>query len=218
MGSESRCEPQGSTGPQDHEQEQLARLSDAIDESTARWLVDHPRDGLVSSRLESVFPILSKLALERCPPGSLFLEWGSGFGGVAQLATLVGWRSYGIERQVDLVEEARRLTKLELVKSGPKAEFAWGNFIPPSAESFGDHTEYEWWSESLPDGYDAIGRDLDEFDVIYAYPWPGEEDLIDALFLEFAAVGSTLVTHHGCSGFRTVEKRADGTGQTLDWS
>ncbi len=49
-------------------------------------------------------------------------------------------------------------------------------------------------------------RDLelepDDFDVIFAYPWPGEEQVIFDLFADCAAVGALLLTYHGQEGLR----------------
>ena len=44
--------------------------------------------------------------------------------------------------------------------------------------------------------------DLEEFDLIFAYPWPGEEDIILSLFERHAARGSVLLSYHGMEGVR----------------
>ena len=44
--------------------------------------------------------------------------------------------------------------------------------------------------------------------MIFAYPWPGDEEVVDALFLEFGAAGALLVTYHGIEGVRVRRKEA----------
>ncbi|MEM7234976.1 MAG: hypothetical protein AAF517_22545, partial [Planctomycetota bacterium] len=44
---------------------------------------------------------------------------------------------------------------------------------------------------------DEVDVDIDDFDVIFAFPWPCEEDIYAGLFDEYAAVGAHLVTYHG---------------------
>ena len=46
----------------------------------------------------------------------------------------------------------------------------------------------------------------DDFDVIFAYPWPGEEDVIMQLFDRYAAVGALLLTYHGIEELRIRRK------------
>ena len=48
--------------------------------------------------------------------------------------------------------------------------------------------------------YDDLGRDLDEFAVVFSYPWPGAEPLHFEIFETHAAQGALLVTWHGADG------------------
>ena len=84
--------------------------------------------------------------------------------------------------------------------------FAQGTFVPPGAESLVENTEYPWWDVGAPNGYEELGVEPEDCDVIYAYPWPGEESIIDALFARSASVGALLVTNHGVSGMRFLRK------------
>jgi hypothetical protein len=63
-----------------------------------------------------------------------------------------------------------------------------------------------WLATTGPDGYDELDAEPDEFDVVFAYPWPGEEQVIFDLFEESAAVGSLLLTYHGQEGLRLQRK------------
>ena len=42
--------------------------------------------------------------------------------------------------------------------------------------------------------------------MVYAYPWPAEEKVLDRVFLRFAPVGSLLVTFHGGLDLRIRRK------------
>ena len=37
---------------------------------------------------------------------------------------------------------------------------------------------------------------LDEFDLVFAYPWPDEEEMIAELFADHARTGARLLTYH----------------------
>ncbi len=57
-----------------------------------------------------------------------------------------------------------------------------------------------------PCGHTALGLDPEDFDVIYAYPWPDEEDLTAQVFHRHARDGAVLVTYHGGDGLRFRKK------------
>jgi hypothetical protein len=48
----------------------------------------------------------------------------------------------------------------------------------------------------------------DDFDIIFAYPWPDEEHVIDAVFEQHASTGAILVTYHSGDAWkvRRLEK------------
>ena len=39
-----------------------------------------------------------------------------------------------------------------------------------------------------------------DFDCIFAYPWPGEDDVVTSIFDAYAARGAVLLTFHGQDG------------------
>ncbi len=121
-------------------------------------------------------------------------EWGCGFGVVTALAAQLGLDAYGVEIEPTLVNEAQRL--LDDFDIG--AEIIEGSFIPRS------YTELESWVdpdfETIREGsdaYDELGLEIRDFDLIYAYPWPGEEELYFEIFERYAAPGATLMMYHG---------------------
>ena len=56
--------------------------------------------------------------------------------------------------------------------------------------------------------HDELGLDPDDFAVIFAYPWPDEEQVTAGLFQRYAAPGAVLLTHHGGAEFRLRRKTA----------
>lgn len=123
--------------------------------------------------------------------GHLFCEWGSGFGVVTGLASLLGFDACGIEIEPALVEEARRLTEqFDIV-----CEFACGSFIPDDAEELAvTSNELAWLSTDERDVYGDLQLTVGDFDIVYAYPWPDEQDILGELFHRFAAEGALLCT------------------------
>ncbi len=176
---------------------------DDVDRRIEAFLRDQERRrrGFVTSDLSRVRELFVQLSNEPLVRGPLFIEWGSGVGGVATLAALVGFESCGIEIQPLLVDSSRELCH----RFGANAEFACGTYVPPDDEELFEQTEYDWDESSAGDGHVELGRSIDDFDVIYAYPWPWEEEAVDLLFQRRAAPGAVLITNHGSSGFRLLE-------------
>ncbi len=104
-----------------------------------------------------------------------FLELGSATGVITIMADLIGFDAAGIELDASLVAIARQLaTKYE-----SRARFAGGSFLPAG---------YRWTGQSGdgrmgtigagPSAYAELGRALDDFDLVYAYPWDGETPML----------------------------------------
>jgi len=151
-----------------------------------------------------VYGVLGALAARSAAPGNAFCEWGCGMGVVAALATMLGYEACGIEINGELVDEARALA----ADVGLEIEYVCGNLIPTGGDHHADtaSTEMAWLSMGGRDAYDELGVDIDDFDLVFAYPWPGEEEVIDDLFEHYAAVGAVLVTYHGIEGVRVQRK------------
>ena len=167
-----------------------------------------PLAGFVPCDYAGVYPVLRAIRDRHLAPGDRFLEWGSGFGVVASLAAQLGFQSSGIEIEPDLVDEARAFAEDE----GLDVSFGCGSFLPEGGERFADRVEeFDWLKTGGRPGYDEVGREPEDFDVIFAYPWPGEEQVIDGLFDAYAADSALLVTDHGLAGVR-VRRRTAGSG------
>ena len=136
-------------------------------------------------------------------PGRSFLEWGSATGVITIVADLLGFDACGIELDASLVRVARDLA----ARSGSGARFAVGSFIPMG---------WEWRPRNAdrrtgtigrgPSGYLELGRPLSDFDIVYAFPWTGEESLMLDLFRCHAHEDARLLLHSCDSGLRIYRR------------
>ena len=111
--------------------------------------------------------------------------------------------SRSIEIEGHLVEAAEQLAgDFDL-----PVEFVCGSFIPKSAQVCSEAGNgFAWLVTDKGNTEEELGLAMDDFGVIFAYPWPDEERLIGNLFERYAAVGAVLVTHHGGQEFRLRRK------------
>ena len=156
----------------------------------------------VPSDHEQVYRALRALQSQGALTGARMVEWGSGLGIVAGLAAMLGFESHAIEIEDDLAAAGERLAD----DFGLAVETAAGTFVPSESEDLtaavGD--ELEWLQPGGADAYELLDRDPAEFDLVFAYPWPGEEEIIFALFERHAGHGAVLLTFHGLEGVRAV--------------
>jgi hypothetical protein len=143
--------------------------------------------------------ILQTLLEFRAPEGDgrlKFLEWGSATGVVVIMADMLGFEAYGIELDAGLVSIARGLAE----RYESRARFVAGSFLP---------TGYRWRPKT-GDGrlgtigqgtsaYAELGHALDDFDLVYAYPWSGEEPMMLDLMRAYGSSRARLLLHgdHG---------------------
>lgn len=164
---------------------------------------DTPVVGFVPSDFPTVYHHLAVLAELNLAAGRRFLEWGSGTGVVACLAAMLDFDAVGIEIEPDLVAIAIGLANDHQIE----AQFVCGSFVPDGAEDLLDRQEdITWLRSDGANAYEELGLEPDDFDVIFAYPWPGEEQIVFDLFAKTAAVGALLVTYHGQEGVRVARK------------
>lgn len=145
-------------------------------------------------------------------PGRRFLEWGSATGVVTIVADLMGYDACGIELDASLVGVARDFA----AKAGSGARFAVGSFIPLG---------WEWKPRGAdrrtgtigegPSGYLELGRPLSDFDVVYGFPWSGEEPLMLDLFRAHAHADARLLLYTSEHGAR-VYARGRGPAPVLE--
>ena len=182
--------------PVDLPHEELALPGDVrrflreADRRIERFCQAHWAPGFVASDFARVYAGLRRLEASDLAPGRCFCEWGSGFGVVCCLASMLGFDAWGIEIRGELVDASRRLAE----DFGLPAEFALGSFVPPVAGLTGRG------------GYEEIGLDVEDFDLIFAYPWPDEERRTAGLFHRHAHPGALLLTYHGGDELRLRRK------------
>ena len=116
------------------------------------------------------------------------------------MADLLGFDSCGIELDSSLVEVARGFA----TRWRSNARFAAGSFIPMG---------WEWRPSDGngrlgtigrgSSGYLELGRSLDEFDVVYAFPWKGEEPMMLDLMRCHGRQDAYLLLHTAQNETRT---------------
>jgi SAM-dependent methyltransferase len=192
----------------------VSDLLQAADQRIAQFLEDQRErvvPGFVPSDFVRVYEALRAIRHSDLPAGNLFCEWGSGLGIVAMLAAKVGFSACGIELEAELVEGARGLAE----ELGVQVEFVCGTLIPAGGEVFADRAvESAWLGMGGADAYEELELDACDFDVIFAYPWPGDERVIEDLFEHYAAAGALLLTFHGMEDLRLRRKVAQSTRAT----
>lgn len=157
----------------------------------------------VPSNFETVYRALVEIQAANLATGRRFIEWGSGIGVVACLASSVGFDAVGIEIEQKLVDIAEQLADDHDIA----AQFVCGSFVPAGIVPRVDWIDgVAWLSTEGSDGHEELELDPDDFDLVFAYPWPGEEQVIFDLFVDVAAVGALLLTYHGMEGIRLQRK------------
>ncbi len=155
----------------------------------------HP---FVAADYETVLAAL----LPRRGAGLRFLEWGSATGVIAIMADMLGFESFGIELDSDLVHTARDLAE----RHYSEARFAAGSFLPAG---------YQWRPTSGDgriatigtgaSGYLELAHPLDDFDVVFAYPWGGEEPMMLDLMRAYGRPDAYLLLHTVNNGVQTYQ-------------
>lgn len=154
----------------------------------------------VPSEPAQVYAALQYVSDQDLPLGDKFIEWGSGFGVATGIAALLGYEATGIEIQEALVEKAEAL----LSDQGIEAECIATSFVPDGYliyeavsgydivpdGSFGHH------AESAPH-YEGMETPINEIDLFFAYPWPGEQEMMLKLFDAVAGEGAILIAYFG---------------------
>ncbi len=165
----------------------------------------------VPSEPAQVYSALKYVKDQDLPLGERFIEWGSGFGVATGLAALLGYEATGIELQEDLVDKATDL----LAHQGIEAEFIACSYIPDGFaeyESLGStdlvRDDYGGDYTDAP-RYEGMDIDLEEVDLFFMYPWPGEQEMALKLFDALAGEGAILVAYLGDKEINLYRKLDD---------
>lgn len=157
------------------------------------------------------YPVVLEALLPLRGSGLRFLEWGSATGVVTIMADLLGFDAYGIEIDRDLVSHARRLAQ----ETGSGARFVAASFLPTGYRWKDAEGDYRLGTISHGEsGYLALGMPLEEFDVVFGYPWAGEEAMMLDLIRVHGHTRARLLLHMG-GEVRVYERRPGGYAQVV---
>ncbi len=147
----------------------------------------------VAADYELVYQTLAWLLRSQPRRGNRFLEWGCGFAVVAALASTLDLDAIGIEAERDLLAQGRHTIESWNVD----VELIHGDFLPSGADKLADDPTLPSLGHGVSGAYEQLGMDLDDFAIVYAYPWPGEDDFHEAVFDRYAATGAMLLLFCG---------------------
>lgn len=187
--------------------ERLAKVAAMADEEADAFIERHTHDpvpGFVPCDFALTARALTAIKRHSLSTGLELCEWGSGIGGVTIAASILGFDAVGIEINPDLVDTSRALADRCLASN---ARFVCGSFVPDGADTHIDSVdEIVWLVSGGADAHEELGMGIDDFDVIFAYPWPGEEAVLINLFERYSAAGAMLVTYNGVEGMKAYRK------------
>jgi hypothetical protein len=172
------------------------------DRRIRRFCRRYRNSAFVPCNFDGAYRILQHLAAQEKSAGTLFCEWGSGFGVVTCLAAFLEFDAYGIEVDSTLVRASRRLA----ADFDLPVEFAQGSFIPAGDRILRSDNSFTWLTTMEAPAHDELGLATEDFGIVFAYPWPDEEKVFGQLFERHAGAGALLVTHHGGEDFRLRRK------------
>ncbi|MGB7329524.1 MAG: class I SAM-dependent methyltransferase [Rubripirellula sp.] len=166
-----------------------------------RW--DRPQiEQFVAADYRHVFQALDWTLETQMTIGRRFVEWGCGFAIVSACAAHLGLDVIGIESEDVLLAQGRTTVG----DWGVPVELIHGNFLPPGAESLADDPMLPSLGHEIENAYESLGLDLDDFAMVYSYPWPGEDDFHEAVFDRYAARGALLMMFCGPNDIRLYRK------------
>lgn len=153
--------------------------------------------GFVPSDYQAVYQCLNAISNSHLLCGNRFCEWGSGLGVVASLAAMIGYESYGVEKDTTLSDVAEEIRQAR----GISVTLVNGSFIPSGSDDLIDdafaNNDGELSLNTDSDrAYDDLGSELAGFDLVFSFPWPGDTRLTERIFDRFAAQGAILMVYH----------------------
>lgn len=164
------------------------------------------------SHTTQVYSALVTLTKEELPEGGIFCEWGAGYGIVAGLASMMGYEAHGIEIEEIMVERAESLAK----HAGLDVQFHCGSIEPEGYEFYhgvGGHELVEPEQQMLGGDpadmhptYPGIDHPIEDIDLFFIYPWPGQQEMIHEFFDAVAGEGALLLCYYGESDLVAYRK------------
>ncbi len=191
---------------------ELLKLIDAVNNRSAE-LTGDDGDKCIGSQLPTVNRAFEEIQRRGLPAGNQFCDWGSGLGGVCGVAALNGFKSLGIEFHHQFVVAAREIAESQNLP----ITYCEGTFFVPGDETLSDkHSRMIMTYDKL--AWEQTELSHQDIDVVFSYPWPGEEGFTDRVFLRHAKPGTLLVTFHGCDQLLVQRKTEDQNHlEVIDW-
>lgn len=125
-------------------------------------------------------------------PGLRFLEWGSATGVITIMADLLGFEAFGIELDPGLVAMARDLA----ARHHSGARFAEGSFLPAGYRYRpGDRDARLGSIGEGASGYLELRHPLEDFDLVFGYPWEGEAPIMFDVIDRYGAPGARFLRY-----------------------
>lgn len=166
-----------------------------------RW--DQPQiEQFVASDYGLVQRAIQWVVAERLMMGNRMLEWGCGFAVVAAIGSRLGLDVIGVESESLLLKQAQQT----VIDFDTPVDLVHGNFLPPGAESLSRNPDFPSLGHDVENAYERMGLDLDDFALVFGYPWPGEELFHQAVFQRYGAVGGLLMLFCGPNDLRLWRK------------
>lgn len=179
----------------------IASVLVRIERFQDRW--DRPQiEQFVAADYRHVYQAIDWVVETQMPIGRRFIEWGCGFSVVAAMAATLGLDVIGVEAEMELMAQGQRT----ITDWNVDVELVHGNFLPPGSERLADDPMLPSLNHPVASAYRAIGLDLDDFAIVYSYPWPGEDDFHRQVFRRHAAVGAILITFCGPNDIQVWRK------------
>jgi hypothetical protein len=144
------------------------------------------------SFIASEYEVVQEALIAHRAPGQTFIELGSASGVITVMADLLGYEACGIELDLSLVATSREMAR----RFDSKARFVCGSFFPAGYTFRGADGEVRTGTMGEgTSGYLELGRALDDFDVVFGYPWGGEEPVLLDLMKRYGNPESLLLMH-----------------------
>lgn len=164
----------------------------------------HP---LVHADYRRVAAALRKLR----PRAEKFLEWGSGVGTISIMADLLGYEAFGIERNARMLARAEDMAE----RFHSQATFIQGSYVPSELQDDLQYQSADFLTTTEGDpAYEEMGEELADFDLVYAFPWPGEEELHMEIMRRSAREDALLLLYASTDGLHLFQ---DGELGPLDF-
>lgn len=180
---------------------QLRSLRGRIEAFQDCW-DQHRAEQFVAADYELVYQALCWINESQLIGGRRFLEWGCGFAAVSCLADHLQWNVYAIEAHPDLIPQAKRT----VADWSARVELFAGNFLPPGAEELSADPTLPSLGHAGRCAYKDWELELDDFSLVYSYPWPGEDEFHEEVFDAYAQIGAMLLMFIGPNEMRLWRK------------